>query len=111
MVLDFEPQLLRSKPQPHPGLIRARVTRNIIQSFLQNAIDVDRSTSIDRKRRSRFLVGYANSRLPFHHRQIPFDRLLKSGFFQHHRMQRLRKTADFIQRTLSNLANLEEVGA
>src|SRR5450432_2162219 len=69
-----------------------------------------RRIAIHCKRRSAFLVGYANSRLPFYHRQIPFDRLLQPRFLQHHRMQRLRQASDFVERSLRNLPYFQQIG-
>src|SRR5712675_1130383 len=60
---------------------------------------------------ARFLIEYVNSRLPFHHRQIPVERALQPGFFEHHWMQGLRKAAHFVQSTLCDLTNFAEFGA
>src|SRR5580765_7056950 len=53
-------------------------------------------------------IRYANSSLPLYYGQIPFDRLLQSRFIEHHRMQRLRKTADLVECTLRDFANFEQ---
>ena len=58
-----------------------------------------------------FLVRNSNSRLPFHYWQIPFDRLFKSGLVEHDRMQRLRKTANFVERTLCDFSDLQQFRA
>jgi len=71
---------------------------------------VDGRASIHRKRRPGFLVGYANSGLPFHHRQIPLNGLHKAGLVKHNGMERLRKTPYFLQRGLGDLANLKQIG-
>ena len=65
----------------------------------------------DRKRGSAFLVGYANSSLPFHHRQVPLDRQLQAGLIEHHRVERLRQAADLFQRALRDFAHLEQFRA
>src|SRR5262249_15381115 len=109
VVLNFELQVLRSKQQPDPGFLRARVANDVVQSFLQYAINVDRSVSIYGKRRTGFFVGYANSRLSFHHRQVPLNGLLESGFIKHNRMQCLREAADLVERALGNLTDFLQV--
>src|SRR5215472_11420534 len=77
-VLDFEFEAALAEVEAHPGFLRARVARDIVQCFLQYAIDVNRRIAADGKRRPAFLVGYANSGLSFHHRQVPRNRLLQS---------------------------------
>src|SRR6266496_4852162 len=99
------------KVKPYACLLGTRMTRHVVQSFLQDAIDMDSRIAADWERSSTFLVGYANSRLPFHHRQIPLDGRLQAGFVEHDRMQRLRKTADFVQCTLRDLADLKQFRA
>src|SRR5947209_9847591 len=109
MVLYLELQTLWREPQTYPRFLRSGMARHVVQSLLQNTINMNCRAAMYGKRCSRFLVGYANSRLPFHHRQIPLDSRLEPSFVQHHRMQSLRQAANFVERGLRNLSHLEQV--
>src|SRR5947209_3642016 len=86
VVFDFQLQNFGIKPQADPGLLRSGVAGDVVQGFLQNAVDVDADIAVDRKRRSRFLIGYVNAGLPFHCGDVPVNGALESGFVEHDRM-------------------------
>src|SRR5580698_219636 len=89
----------------------SRMTREVVQSLLQDAINMDAHAAVNRKRRSRFHVGYFNSSLSFHRRDVPVNRTLKSCFIQHNGMKCLRKTADLVERGLRDLRDFSQLGA
>src|SRR3989442_7038066 len=65
VIFHFELQTLRQELQANPGLTSSRMPRDIIQSFLQNAVNMNGGMTIHPKRCSRFLIGYVNTGLPF----------------------------------------------
>src|SRR5450432_1946880 len=111
MIFDFQFERIAQESQPHPGLLRLRMPCNVIQRFLHHAVDVHTRPAIHRKRFALLLIGYGNSRLPFHRGYVPVESALKSGLVEHHRMQRLRKTAHTFQCRLDDLKNFLQVGA
>src|SRR2546429_10020696 len=94
VIFHFELQTFRHELQANPGFTSSRMPRDVIQCFLQNAIDMNGGVSIHKKRCSRFLIGYVNTGLPFHRGDIPVESTLQPGLIKHYGMERLRKTAD-----------------
>ena len=47
VILDLQLQRLRQKLQAHPGFARSRVTGYVVQSFLQDAVNMDADAAID----------------------------------------------------------------
>src|SRR5215469_17191813 len=52
VILDFELKIRGQKFQPHPSLRSPGMAGNIIDGFLHDAIEMNGSIAIDRKRRS-----------------------------------------------------------
>src|SRR3954464_15330371 len=65
VVLDFELQDIRRELQAHPRLMRPRMPRDVVQGFLQHAVHVNRDAAVDCRRRTRSLIRYGNTQLPF----------------------------------------------
>ncbi len=108
MIFHFQLQALGQKSQTHPGFSGAGMPRHIIQSFLHNAINMDSGIAIHGKGCPRFLIGYVNAGLPFHHGQIPVQRAFQAGLVEHDGMQRLRQAAHLIQRGLRDLCHFAD---
>src|ERR1035438_429535 len=96
MVFHFEHHRLGLVAQPHFGLSRFRMARDVGQCFLQNPIEVDGHIAVDRSAGSALLVSYFDSVLFLKSRQIDAERALETGIVEHHRMQRLRERADLV---------------
>src|SRR5579863_5322 len=96
---------MRQETKPHPSLASSRMAGDVVQGLLKDAVNMNSNAAVDRIWGSRFLVGYFNSGLPFHHWNVPVDRTLETGFIQHDRVQRLREAADFVEGGLRNLRN------
>src|SRR5438270_6098968 len=76
VIFHLELQTLRQELQANPSLTSARMPRDVIQCFLQNAIDMNGGVTIHQKRFSRFLIGYVNPGLPFDRGNIPIESTL-----------------------------------
>ena len=63
VVFHFEFQRLAQKSQTHPGFARPGMAGNIIQSFLQDPINMDGGVAVDRKRVRRISHSLCESRL------------------------------------------------
>src|SRR5580692_3862623 len=69
------------------------------------------SGAVDRKRIAALFIGYGNSGLPFHCRNVPVESFLQAYLIEHDRMQRLREAAHAVKRRLSNLADFPQIDA
>jgi len=85
--------------------------RNVVQSFLQDSVHVDAGSAVHKKRLPLLLIGYGNSGLPFHSRDVPIECALEPRFVEHDRMQGLRQGPHFLETRLDNFAHFMEVGA
>src|SRR5271163_1418444 len=103
MIFNLKLQTLRPETEPHPRLLTSGMAGDVVQSLLQDAVNMNTHAAVHREGRPRFHVGYFNSSLPFHRRNVPVNRTLEAGFIEHHRMQRLRKATNFVERRLSDL--------
>src|ERR1700733_13898345 len=72
---------------------------------------MDGGAALHGKWLSGFFIGYANSRLPFYHRQVPSQRALKACFLEHDGMQRLREAAHLVESLLRDLGDFTKVRA
>ena len=83
---------------------------DVIQRFLNYAINVHARAARNFKNRARLLIRDRNAGLPLDHWQIPIEALLESGFIEHHWMQRLRECANFLKSRLRDIADFDEAG-
>src|SRR5579859_2580990 len=104
-------QRFGQKAQANPCLPRSGMPCHIIQSFLQHAVNVDGRGAIQWKWSAGFFVTYRDTRLLFHGGNIPIHRVFESRFLQHDGMERLRKSADFVERGLRDIADFPEIRA
>src|SRR5579859_5988788 len=110
-VFDLQLERAGQKAQSDPCLLRSRVARYVIQSLLQDTVDVYSSRAVDGKRLPLLLIGYGNSRLPFYVGDIPVHRALQSSFIKHDRVQGLGEAAHAFQRRLDGFKHFLQVGA
>src|SRR5258706_10050 len=78
---------------------------NIIQRFLDDAVDMNRRSTRERKRIPRLFIRYVNAGLPFHGREVPGESGFEASLVQHYWMQRLRQAANCIQSVLRDLSH------
>src|SRR5207302_939986 len=106
VIFYFQFEAVRQKTQAHPSLPCTRMSRNIVQSFLQDAVDVYAGAAIYRKRHALLIIRYGNPGLPFHGGNVPVEGALESSLVEHHGMQRLGQTSHALECRLGNLTNL-----
>src|SRR5581483_4272652 len=82
---------------------------DVVQSFLQHAVDMHAGTRFDGEGLALLFVMHAESRLPLDRRNIPVQSTRKAGFLEEDWMQRLRKRANLIQAVLRDLANFLQI--
>ena len=87
------------------------MARDVGQSFLQNPIEVDGHIAVDSSAGSALLISYFDSVLFLKSREIDAECAFETGVVENHRMQRLRKSADVIERGLRDIADFAEIGA
>src|SRR5258708_28337494 len=85
------------------------MARDVVQGLLHNTINMDRGRTRKWESFPRLFIGYGNSRLPLHGREIPGQSRLQTSFVEHDWMQRLREATHRLQRVLRNLANFVEL--
>lgn len=110
VILDFELERFREKSQPHPGFTGVRMARDIVQRFLQDAVEMNRA-AVERKSFAGLCIVNGDTRLFLRGGKIPAYRALEPRFFEHHGMESLRERADFVQRGLRDFGNFAQFGA
>ncbi len=71
VIFHFQLEGSRQETKADPSPFCASVTRDVVQRFLQNAVHMHASAAIDGERLPLLFIGYGNSRLPFHGRNVP----------------------------------------
>ena len=95
-----------SKRSRTHACVGAGMPRDVVQRFLQHAIDVNADGHVDRRRqRRRARRRRAMPGLPLDRRQIPVDRALEARLLEDRRVQRLRQAAHVVERRLRDLAD------
>src|ERR1700690_2513845 len=82
---------------------------HVVQSFLEDSIDVDAGTAIDWKRIAGFLVADGDPGLLFHHGNVPVHGAFEAGLIEHHRMERLREAANIFESLLRDVADFTKI--
>src|SRR4029077_10221657 len=111
LIFDFEFGGIGEEAQSYPGAAHSCMASHVIERLLQDPIDVNAGAPTDGESTPGLFVGYANTGLLFHGGQVPVDGRFQSGFFQHDRMQGLRKAAHVVERGLRNSPYLFELGS
>src|SRR5262249_46605548 len=87
------------------------VPLDVVERFLRDAKDMHSCAGLDRSRVTRFFVVNVQSSLPLDRRNIPGECALEAGFFEQHRMQRLREATNIVQGGLSDAADFLQIAA
>src|SRR5580700_2242795 len=111
VIFNLKLQTPRHETKPNRRLTASGMAGEVVQSLLQDTVDMNAYAAVNRKGCSGFLVGYFNSSLSFHRRDVPINRTLKSCFIQHNGVKRLRKASDFVERGLRDLSDFPQLGA
>ena len=77
--LRFPPPAVVAETAAAPRPVGPGVPRHVVQSFLHDAIHMNGRVAIDGERRTRFLIGYANSGLPFNRGRYQSSVLSRPG--------------------------------
>ena len=91
MVFDFELQGIGCEAQAHPRLLRPGMPRDVVQGFLQHAVDMNGHGAVDGRRRTRTFIRYGNTQLPLQRGEIPFDGVFEPGLLENRGVERLRQ--------------------
>ena len=84
---------------------------DIVQSFLEHAVNVHPSAAIHRKWLALLVIGYCNAGLSFHGGDVPIKGALKPSFIEHDWVQRLRQTAYVFKGRLHGLQDFLQIRA
>src|SRR5690348_4954665 len=87
------------------------MSRDIIQRFLQNTINMDCRAAIKSKWCSGLFIFHDDACLFFNCGEIPLQGAFEPGFIEHDRMKRLGKRADVVEGALRDFADLTQIGA
>src|SRR5882724_12628789 len=103
MIFNLHIQRVGKKTQPHPSLLRSGMSRDVVQGLLHDAVDVNGGSARERKGIAGFFIGHGYAGLALDCGEVPAEGGFESGLIEHHRVQRLRKAADSVERVLSDL--------
>ena len=111
VVFDFELQRIGLKTEADPGFAGAGMAGDVVESFLEDAIDVDGGAGVHGIRVAGFFVGDVNAGLFFDDGNVPVNGAFEAGFIEHHGMQGLREAANIFESGLGDVANFVKLGA
>src|SRR5579862_2288268 len=90
LVLHLEHNCLCKETQPHRRALGLRMPGDVVQRFLNDAIEVNGNLPVQFAALARLLITYFNSRLPFEYRQVCVQRALEACLVENHGMQGVR---------------------
>ena len=99
------------KTEADPGFAGAGMAGDVVESFLEDAIDVDGGAGVHGIRLAGFFVGDVNAGLFFDYGDVPVDGAFEAGFIEHYGMQGLREAANIFESGLGDVANFVKLGA
>src|SRR6185437_12461441 len=106
MIFHFEGDAIRFEREAHGHALRARMPGDVRKRFLCDAIKMDADVAVQLAARAGFFVANGDSVLAFERGQVDVERAFETCFIEHHRMQRMRERAHFLQCGLHDFAHL-----
>src|SRR5260370_41661372 len=101
--------MIRPEAQTHRGGGGFGMPDYVVQSFLQNSIDMNRFLARHRGTATLFLISYNDPGLLSELRYVRFDRFLQAVIVQNGRMQRLRQASQALECGLGDLPHLRQL--